>query len=76
MQENNFMSNSISIQFAEKLRKIRAELGYSQEQFAEVCDLHRTYIGKLERLERNPTLVVLDKIARALDMEVWELLKM
>lgn len=70
------MSNDISKQFAERLRELRTERGYSQEKFAEVCDLHRTYVGRLERLERNPTLVVLDKIARALDMEVWELLKM
>ena len=76
LQENNYMSNDTSKRFAERLCKLRKERGYSQEKFAEVCDLHRTYIGKLERLERNPTLPVLDRIARALDMELWELLKM
>ena len=70
------MSNNISELFAQKLRKLRTERHYSQEKFAELCDIERTYVGKLERLERNPTLPVLAKIAKALDMEVWELLKM
>lgn len=70
------MSDNISESFAERLCKLRTERGYSQEKFAELCDVHRTCIGKLERLERNPTLPVLDRIAKALDLEVRKLLKM
>jgi len=48
------------------LKKLREERGYSQESFADHCGLHRTYISGIERGVRNPTVVILDKIARAL----------
>ena len=69
------MSNDVSKFFAERLIKLRNERGYTQEEFAELCDLDRTYIGRLENLKRNPTLPVLAKIAKALNMELWQLLK-
>ena len=48
------------------LKKLREEQGYSQETFADHCGLHRTYISGIERGVRNPTVVILDKIAKAL----------
>ena len=48
------------------LRKLREEQGYSQESFADHCGLHRTYISGIERGVRNPTVIILDKIAKAL----------
>jgi len=59
---------------ARNLRKLRLAKGVSQEAFAEEAGLHRTYISDLERGERNPTITVVAKIARALDVPIGELL--
>ena len=56
------------------LRKLREEQGFSQESFADHCGLHRTYISGIERGVRNPTVVILDKIARALKVPAGTLL--
>lgn len=50
------------------LAKIRKEKGFSQESLAFECDLHRTYISGIERGIRNPTVTILDKIAKALNI--------
>lgn len=59
---------------AGKIRYRREQFGMSQEDLAELSGLHRTYIGSIERAERNITLTTLDKIAIALDCEISELL--
>jgi transcriptional regulator with XRE-family HTH domain len=56
------------------VRKFRGELGLSQEQLAFEAGLHRTYISGVERGIRNPTVTVLDQIARALDVPPGRLL--
>jgi transcriptional regulator with XRE-family HTH domain len=56
------------------LRAFRAERGWSQEEFADMCGLHRTYIGAIERGERNVTLNTLDNIAKALGIPSAELI--
>jgi len=56
------------------LKKFRKELDLSQESFAYKCDLHRTYIGAIERGERNVTLSSLETIASALNIDVPTLL--
>ena len=48
------------------LQKLRKERGFSQEGFADHCGLHRTYISGIEHGVRNPTVLILDKIAKAL----------
>lgn len=48
------------------VKNVRKERGLSQEGLAFECDLHRTYISGVERGIRNPTVVVLEKIAEAL----------
>ena len=48
------------------LKRLREEQGFSQESFADHCGLHRTYISGIERGVRNPTVIILDKIAKAL----------
>ena len=53
---------------------LRKNRGFSQEQFAEQCGLHRTYIGAIERGERNITLGTLEKFARALNVRPETLL--
>jgi len=56
------------------LKKLREEQGFSQESFADHCGLHRTYISGIERGVRNPTVLILDKIAKALKVPAGTLL--
>jgi transcriptional regulator with XRE-family HTH domain len=58
---------NILIKFGEKVREIRKEKKLSQEELSFKADLHRTYIGMIERAEKNITLVNIEKIANALD---------
>ena len=59
---------------AENIRKRREASGMSQEALAGLCSLHRTYIGSIERSERNITIGTLLKIADALDCDIVDLL--
>jgi transcriptional regulator with XRE-family HTH domain len=61
--------------FGTNVQKYRKERQLSQEKLAELAGLHRTYIGMIERAEKNITLCSIEKIARALDLEIGELLK-
>lgn len=60
--------------FGNHLRNLRLQRSISQEKLAELADLHRTYVGDIERGRRNPTLLSLIKIAAALDVTVSELI--
>ena len=55
------------------MRELRERRGMSQEQLAQRCGLHRTYVGGIERGERNPSLINIGRIAAALGVEVGEL---
>jgi transcriptional regulator with XRE-family HTH domain len=61
--------------FAENVRKNRRLLNLSQEDLADRAGLHRTYIGMIERAEKNITLVNIQKIANALNVNIEDLLK-
>ncbi|MDR3287464.1 MAG: helix-turn-helix transcriptional regulator [Prevotellaceae bacterium] len=58
----------ILIKFGEKVKELRKTQGISQENFAEKAALHRTYIGMIERAERNISLLNIEKIANALKL--------
>ena len=59
--------------FGAAIRAERTRLNLSQEDFAEVCDLHRTYIGQIERGEKNISFVNIARIACALGLKPSEL---
>lgn len=58
---------TITQSFGQKTRHFRNLKGFSQEELADICGLHRTYIGSVERGERNITLINAEKIAIALE---------
>lgn len=57
------------------LRQLRQDKGLSQEQFAFEAKIHRTYISDLERGARNPTIMILEKLAKALGVSASQLIK-
>lgn len=61
--------------FARNLKRVRNELGLSQERVAELTGLHRTYVSSVERRERNVSIDNMELIAEALDVPLHELLK-
>ena len=63
------------IRFGLVVRKQRKKLGLSQEELAELANLHRTYIGQVERGERNISVDNMECLAKVLEMELWEMLK-
>jgi transcriptional regulator with XRE-family HTH domain len=69
------VKNAILIKFGENVRETRRSKGLSQEQLSFKADLHRTYIGMIERAEKNITLSNIEKIATALEVNIIELLK-
>ncbi len=60
---------------ARNLRRLRQKAGHSQDAFGDLCGLHRTYVGAIEREERNITLQTLEQLARALKVDPVALLK-
>ena len=67
-------SQSLRAVLASNVREYRAAQGISQEELADRCDLHRTYIGSIEREERNATLSTIEILAKALGVSVPQLL--
>lgn len=69
------MAESASVKnVAVAVRRLRKARGWSQEEFASRCNLHRTYVGAIERAEENLTLKTLDKLAKALQVHPAQLL--
>ena len=66
-------SREILIKFGHRVRQLRKEKNLSQEELSFKADLHRTYIGMIERAEKNITLVNIEKIAKALNVDIKEL---
>jgi len=66
-------SKSILFRFGHRIRELRLSKDLSQEAFADLCHLDRTYIGGIERGERNVSLRNIEKIALALRIPISEL---
>lgn len=66
-------NKAILIKFGERVRQFRKENNLSQEELSFRAELHRTYIGMIERAEKNITLINIEKIAKALNVEIKEL---
>ncbi len=67
--------SQILIFFGDRVRKLRKEKNFSQEELAHRAELHRTYIGMIERAEKNLTLLNIKRIAIALEVKISELFK-
>ena len=61
--------------FGRNVQKYRKEKQVSQERLAEIAGVHRTYVGMIERAEKNITLRNMEKIAKALNVEIKDLLE-
>lgn len=60
------VNNKVRVSFGKRVRTLRSEAGYSQEAFADLVGLHRTYIGAVERGEQNVSIDNIARIAKAL----------
>lgn len=67
-------NKDILIKFGKRVRDLRKENGLSQEELAHKAGFHRTYIGMIERAERNITLSNIEKISIALNVSITKLL--
>ncbi|ATX62793.1 MULTISPECIES: helix-turn-helix domain-containing protein [Yersinia] len=64
------MKNELRIKFGKRVRELRKERGWSQEEFADRCGLDRTYVSGIERGVRNPTLEIIGMISSGLNVEI------
>jgi transcriptional regulator with XRE-family HTH domain len=62
-------------QFGKRVQILRVQAGWSQEYLADLAGLHRTYMSGIERGVRNPSLLIVERIANALSISPSELLK-
>lgn len=70
------MQKQILIKFGKKVREERLKKNISQEELAALAGVHRTYIGMIERAEKNITLVNIQKIANALGISLEKLMNL
>lgn len=67
------MKNTINELFGKRVAELRKKKHLSQEALADLCGIHRTYIGTIERGEKSPTLNMVEKIAKGLDVSIKDL---
>lgn len=65
--------SNINVLFGKRLKELRNSLGISQEELGYLTGLHRTYIGQVERAEKNITIKLIGKIAESLEIDVKDL---
>lgn len=68
------MSEDILIIFGKRIKELRKAKKMTQQQFADLSDLHKNYIGMIERGERNPSLINIQNIANAFKISLSELM--
>jgi len=69
------MEHRILSHFGSRVKKLRKAKGWSQEELGIRAKLHRTYIGSIERSERNISLLNIERIAKALTAKIEDLIK-
>lgn len=67
------MADELADRIGSRIRELRNEAGLSQEKLADRCGVHRTYIGAIERGEKNITAKTAEKVGSALDVSIEEL---
>ncbi len=67
-------TNTILKKFGRKVKTLRLQKGWTQEELARRAELHRTYVGSIERYERNVSLLNVERIAKALGVNIKDLL--
>ncbi|SRR5260370_39910418 len=68
------MTADLQERFGLRIRQMRTRRGFSQEEFADICEIHRTFMGSIERGERNVTLNTLHRLAKGLQLPMSRLL--
>lgn len=72
-EHSYIMKSDILIKFGKRVREERTKNNLSQEELASKAGVHRTYIGMIERAEKNITLENIEKIAKALNLKLSDL---
>lgn len=75
MGNNGLMADRLAKSIGQRIRALREEQGLSQEQLAVKCGVHRTYVGMVERAEKNISVAALAKFAKALRRSMSSLLE-
>jgi transcriptional regulator with XRE-family HTH domain len=65
---------SLRIGLGRAIRRLRTQAGYSQERFANICHVHRTYMTSVETGRRNVSLEIIERIAKGLRMDTGQLM--
>ncbi len=76
MKKKKPVASNIRTRFGQRIRDLRISKGYSQEELADRATMHWTYLGGIERGERNPTLINIEKLADALEISLSELFRL
>jgi transcriptional regulator with XRE-family HTH domain len=71
--ENVPTKKSVHAEVARNIRRLRRQKGWSQEKLAFEADVHRVFVGRIERCEQSPSLSTLEKIAKALNTPIQDL---
>ena len=74
-EKHVWVATDVRILFGKRMRELRQRAGISQEALADRCGLHRTYVGGIERGERNPSLMNIARIAKALNVSLEDLFR-
>lgn len=74
-QKSDFMKKKVLLKFGEKIREERLRQNLSQEKLATKAGVHRTYIGMIERAEKNITLENIERIVKALGLNLNDIFK-